>query len=701
MPLVRRGEPVASVPPVVATSKKSVASSTSFSLNASSLSQECPFSRIVYIFSYENKKFVKGLLQLVNSINSRALGLSRFPQHVMDAALSTYKLSDAQRESRSLDIVTGFQVIDGRYNILVLEGLYKEGMSRIWNELKHPQAEDPDTFRTLYNSEMTFSSRVYSSLDVDLTRIRLYEPLENIVKQPLLYVRDMVPKPSFEAVSRLYQLSTCESLHNAIRNELLPEAAMLISMSREFGVPLRKEDFELSEVTTATNSPDDKAVPIPQPGSTELAKDAKMIRTSRPWTPIQRYNPEYEKTVRERNKHGASFTHDYIKENVAAIETHKRNQQPKKRSISCDPVIGSMGAHNYSTQAMNTTELAKAQLRTLMAKEPNARFTYCQDYTSSTIVPVDIKALSKEKTELSKSRMKTENGFVYPGVKTALESNKSPQKELPPARLEELQKPWRENILHANELKPTVDRVTYTWEDRDIDFNLWETPPEHFGVSAPVTIHSAGDTLNKEQRDVQEKENEAWKKKLVVDDSRLRTHRCHVTTELTPEGLKSSNQLARLEDILKGTPRKHALSAPGLLLDPIPRLSVVSYPNVDTHKRETGQLTAEFTDYKLLERNSGYQPGPLPERSWSLEKNKIPLSPYKREQFGNMHPHDFRLVYRERNKLSTRPIAELTSNERSGNHLFPVGEKELGNETTELLVNQAPSESRTQLTPVA
>ena len=60
----------------------------------------------------------------------------------------------------------------------------------------------------LYHSQMAFGSRLYGPLDVDLTRIKLHEPMSVIIQQPLLYVRDMVPKPCFEALVKLNQVGT-------------------------------------------------------------------------------------------------------------------------------------------------------------------------------------------------------------------------------------------------------------------------------------------------------------------------------------------------------------------------------------------------------------------------------------------------------------------------------------------------------------
>ena len=49
-------------------------------------------------------------------------------------------------------------------------------------------------------------------------------------------------------------------------------------------------------------------------------------------------------------------------------------------------------AHNYSTQALNSTELAKSVLKEKLATDPAHRYTYCQHYHSMTVVPIDVEA---------------------------------------------------------------------------------------------------------------------------------------------------------------------------------------------------------------------------------------------------------------------------------------------------------------------
>ena len=57
--------------------------------------------------------------------------------------------------------------------------------------------------KVLYKSDMTFSKRLYVALDVDLCRVRVHDSLTNITRKPLLYVRDIVPRPCFEGLTRL------------------------------------------------------------------------------------------------------------------------------------------------------------------------------------------------------------------------------------------------------------------------------------------------------------------------------------------------------------------------------------------------------------------------------------------------------------------------------------------------------------------
>lgn len=86
-------------------------------------------------------------------------------------------------------------------NLFVLEGLKSVGIKQIFEDL-----QTDDKIELMYNSALGFSGRIYGELEVDLVKVKLFEPLEDLVKKPLLYIRDMTPKSSFEALIKLNQV---------------------------------------------------------------------------------------------------------------------------------------------------------------------------------------------------------------------------------------------------------------------------------------------------------------------------------------------------------------------------------------------------------------------------------------------------------------------------------------------------------------
>lgn len=66
---------------------------------------------------------------------------------------------------------------------------------------------DTSEIDVIYDSSLRFSKRLFSSFDLYLFKVRLYQPLEDIVKNPLLFIRDMTPKPSFDALIKLSQVN--------------------------------------------------------------------------------------------------------------------------------------------------------------------------------------------------------------------------------------------------------------------------------------------------------------------------------------------------------------------------------------------------------------------------------------------------------------------------------------------------------------
>ena len=119
-----------------------------------------------------------------------------------------------ERENKSLNIVGGFQLIDTKNNLFVLEGVHNAGVKQICERIEAQLNGNggDQTIELIYNSALRFSQRLYATLDVELVKVKLFEPLDELVKKPLLYIRDMAPKSSFEALIKLNQVRTSTAL---------------------------------------------------------------------------------------------------------------------------------------------------------------------------------------------------------------------------------------------------------------------------------------------------------------------------------------------------------------------------------------------------------------------------------------------------------------------------------------------------------
>lgn len=171
--------------------------------------------------------------------------------------------------------------------------------------------------------------------------------------------------------------------------------------------------------------------------------------------------------------------------------------------------------------------------------------------------------------------------------------------------------------------------------------NLWRRPsPNGFAPIPPITIHAAGETLKAERLAAKSRDLEEWKSKLVVDDTEMHFHRLTTGTELLDKGFHSSNQVDRLNDLLKDEPQTVALRQANF--QPIPALGVVQNPNVDRTAREEGTLPERLDDVERKEKHHGFVPGAYDDRSLLVDKNRIPIRSMEHQEFINMKGHDFR-----------------------------------------------------------
>lgn len=604
----------------------------------------CPFGRIVIKIDSSKKNIVVTLKEVVRRINAEALGFNRYPIQVQEAAMSTHKINKEQSEDNGLNLITGFYMITGKNHLFVLEGLKDVGVKSIFELI--PRNKNDTSIEVIYNSKLAFSERLYSNLEIELFTVKLFEPLEEIVRKPLLYIRDMTPKASFDALIKMNQLMTEYRLRSIIRCDLLPTAEMVLSMSKEFGVPFSnfEEDKDMFKSNSSITAKHDNISEncINNDDEDEYGSDKNIIpQTTRVWTPLDNDNDRYLREKLEREKEVPDFILSNI-QNINEASEHNRLRKPNRNYMIVNDF-------SYSSQTKNSTEIALDSFRQYIKENnPKQLYSYNPDSEYTQIfIPVNIKEEEAESKQKTIDKWRSPEGWIFPDVKTTMQSNQHIKKLGQPA-IDDLYEHWEENALNTYKLKSPCERTFYKGYLRHKDFDLWKTPKKDFNTNFPITIFEAGaikDTLNKE---VLESEEKVWKNKIVVDDTSLKFHKLSAMSEGKIDGVGSSNQLDKLTGILKGEPKKRGLLVGSFNFNKIPSLSVTktSYDDQENFSHPSkGFIAGDSFKMRITD-----------------DVNKIPVFNYNRPKFERIKGQDFDLLKQPHSQLYKRKLEKIKNN---------------------------------------
>jgi len=603
-----------------------------------------PISRLVLYFSYSNKCLLRKVDELILMVNAKALDMTHFEDHVMQAVITTLKLTKEQKESLDLDVITGFHVIDEEFHIFVLEGLRSSGIKFLIEEVSNfIETGNKDDVVMIYDSSISFSKRIYIDLDIDLTRIRLYQPLSVIITQTVIYIRDIIPQSCLDCIFYLNQITKTRRMRDMIRCKLFPSVEMLFMLNRELGIAVTFKDFEdhhehedLDDSISVNND------------------DSNSLNKSKPKPKIQfiQSNLDYKNILESRKKIPAP---NYITKNKKHIA--KKSKENFKRNLGnkTSYICANTESFNYSTQSRNSTIISKSLLLQSLKKiDPKGRFYYNDKYNWAIVSPAQF----EEDQIKDLSHQKQKNKFVC-SIKL------KDQKKVDEARIEDLKLAFRDNILHENKLKSTLPWRDVNNRDKEELQSLYTKPQKYFSQS-PITIQLAGNAKKKQLKDAKLKENDVWLKKLVVNDPKMYFHRLSAATEQS----NRSNQCDQMTSLLKDPPKKFSLSK--IAAPIIPPLNVVQNPTVDSVARKRGDPLPSLNDDNS-DNKVGFQPGGDDLRTLRYPGNFIPIKDERNKTISSsLHSKRMNLIYTPKSLISKGSSPKELTREERNTHYFKI-----------------------------
>lgn len=95
-------------------------------------------------------------------------------------ALTNKALTEAEKNDRTLDFLSGFEIIDNNFRFFLFEGLSNGAMQKL-EEMIPKDRPNTDIRKILKNKDILFEDRLYTDFNMEIKRIRLRDSLSYII----------------------------------------------------------------------------------------------------------------------------------------------------------------------------------------------------------------------------------------------------------------------------------------------------------------------------------------------------------------------------------------------------------------------------------------------------------------------------------------------------------------------------------------
>jgi hypothetical protein len=202
------------------------------------------FSRLVLCCRYTDDGLFRTMLQACEAAAWEALPSVE--------SLLSHRLSDEEMRlanAGELDILTGFQVVDANWRVMVVEGLVErpDGRDGALIRLRDSMGEFPQptsTLRVLFDPDVRSPTRLYGALGVIPRSIKLRALLADTVKAAGFYSTAKAPRGAAGALRCVWELRRCPSLRDAGLLSVFPSAEAVLAIEMHYGTSVSLSDLQ-------------------------------------------------------------------------------------------------------------------------------------------------------------------------------------------------------------------------------------------------------------------------------------------------------------------------------------------------------------------------------------------------------------------------------------------------------------------------
>ncbi|KAJ1334690.1 hypothetical protein BSLG_007845 [Batrachochytrium salamandrivorans] len=197
-------------------------------------SVDAPFGHIIIVTSSINDLAAKTVHDIVTRCNADELKLSKTDRHP-HLLLKTHQLSKEQRNSNTLDILTGYDIFDREFRVMFIEGLIGGHIQTLLRELdSHP---------------------CYSRRLPTIVHIRMEPDILQILGNTSTYIKGRISKNCSDCLFMIHKIIDSESIPNKTMSPIFPTQKMILGLLESVGNVVQFEESLLTKVPPAVSTP--------------------------------------------------------------------------------------------------------------------------------------------------------------------------------------------------------------------------------------------------------------------------------------------------------------------------------------------------------------------------------------------------------------------------------------------------------------